>query len=100
MDSVEISNIARFINGAGCAIPNTKFVFDATTGIVILEAMAKGKAIIASAEGGPREMITDTVDGLLITPRAPEVLATAIRRLYANAEERGRLRSAALDAVG
>jgi glycosyltransferase involved in cell wall biosynthesis len=50
-------------------------------GIVILEAMAKGKAIIASAEGGPCEMITDGVDGLLITPRSPEVLATSIRRL-------------------
>jgi glycosyltransferase involved in cell wall biosynthesis len=65
-------------------------------GIVIMEAMAKGKAIIASAEGGPREMITDPVDGLLIEPRAPEVLAAAIRRLCANPDERGRLGSAAL----
>src|SRR5882757_1262207 len=68
-------------------------------GIVILEAMAKGKAIIASAEGGPREMITDPVDGLLTTPREPEVLAAAIRRLCANPEERIRLESAALETV-
>ncbi len=68
-------------------------------GIVILEAMAKGKAIIASDEGGPREMITDDVDGRLIAPRAPEVLAAAIRSLCANADERSRLESAALDTV-
>jgi glycosyltransferase involved in cell wall biosynthesis len=68
-------------------------------GIVIMEAMAKGKAIIASAEGGPREMITDGVDGLLIKPRDPDVLAATIRRLCANANERERLGSAALDSV-
>lgn len=68
-------------------------------GIVIMEAMAKGKAIIASAEGGPREMVTDAVDGLLIKPRAPEVLAAAIRRLCANPHERIRLGSAALETV-
>jgi glycosyltransferase involved in cell wall biosynthesis len=68
-------------------------------GSVILEAMAKGKAIIASAEGGPCEIITNGVDGLLIAPRSPEVLASAIRRSCANAGERGRLGSAALDAV-
>jgi glycosyltransferase involved in cell wall biosynthesis len=68
-------------------------------GIVIMEAMAKGKAIIASAEGGPREMITDAVDGLLIEPREPDVLAAAIRRLCANADERIALGSAALDSA-
>jgi glycosyltransferase involved in cell wall biosynthesis len=65
----------------------------------ILEAMAKGKAIIASAEGGPREMITDNVDGLLIAPREPNVLAATIRRLCANPDERVRLGSAALESV-
>lgn len=65
-------------------------------GIVILRAMAKGKAIIASAEDGPREMIANAVDGLLIAPRQPNALA-AIRRLCANADERGRLGAAALE---
>ena len=67
---------------------------------VIMEAMAKGKAIIASAEGGPREMITDGVDGLLTEPRESNVLAAAIRRLCANADERIALGSAALDSAG
>lgn len=48
-------------------------------GMVLLEAMAKEKPIIASNEGGPREIITHQKDGLLIQPRSPEILAQAIK---------------------
>jgi glycosyltransferase involved in cell wall biosynthesis len=48
-------------------------------GMVLLEAMANGKAIIASAEGGPLEILTDRVDGLLVEPRRSELLAQAIQ---------------------
>src|SRR5271163_1082887 len=47
-------------------------------GMSILEAMANGKAIVASAEGGPLELIDHDKEGLLIEPRNPEVLARAI----------------------
>jgi glycosyltransferase involved in cell wall biosynthesis len=68
-------------------------------GMVILEAMAKAKPILASAEGGPTEVITDGVDGLLIRPRCPETLAEAVRRLAEDAAFRENLAAAARQTV-
>jgi glycosyltransferase involved in cell wall biosynthesis len=53
-------------------------------GRTFLEGMALGKAVIASNEGGPLDVIDDGVDGLLITPRDPRVLAAAILGLLAD----------------
>ncbi len=50
-------------------------------GQVVLEAMAAGVPIIASAEGGPAEVVTNGVDGLLVQPRDPATLAEAMRSL-------------------
>lgn len=50
-------------------------------GRTFLEGMALGKAVIASNEGGPLDVIEHEVDGLLIAPRQPEVLAAAVTRL-------------------
>ena len=70
-------------------------------GIVVVEAMALGKAVIATSPGGPEEIITDGEDGLLVPWNAPEALAHAILRMLqdpASAEQmaaRALLRSAA-----
>lgn len=53
-------------------------------GMVLLEAMAKGKAIIASNQGGPLEIFEDGSDGQLIQPGDPELLAAQIRKLAAD----------------
>lgn len=50
-------------------------------GIVVVEAMALGRPIVASDAGGPREMITSGHDGLLVRPRDPGAMADAIARL-------------------
>jgi glycosyltransferase involved in cell wall biosynthesis len=50
-------------------------------GNVIIEAMARGLPVVAPAEGGPAEIVTDGVDGVLVAPRDPTALATAILRL-------------------
>jgi glycosyltransferase involved in cell wall biosynthesis len=50
-------------------------------GRTFLEGMALGKAVIASNEGGPLDVIEDGVDGLLIPPRDPAQLADAVLRL-------------------
>ncbi len=50
-------------------------------GMVLLEAMAKRKAIIASAEGGPVEILTERADAMLVAPGNPELLAERIRTL-------------------
>ncbi len=64
-------------------------------GQVIVEAMASGCAVIATSTGGPTEIITDGVDGLLVTPNRPEELAAAIDRLVDDRDLRVRLGEAA-----
>jgi phosphatidylinositol alpha-mannosyltransferase len=47
-------------------------------GIVLLEAMASGTAIVASDIPGYRTIVNDAREGLLVPPRNPEALARAI----------------------
>jgi glycogen(starch) synthase len=53
-------------------------------GIVNLEAMAAGKAVIASRTGGVVELVEDGVNGILVTPEDPGSLAKAITALIAD----------------
>lgn len=50
-------------------------------GLVVLEAMASAKPVIATAQGGPLEIIEDGKTGLLVPPRSPRHLAEAVVRL-------------------
>ncbi len=63
-------------------------------GIVVLEAMAAGAAVIAVNNAGPAEIITDGVNGLLAERSAPEPLAAAMQRLIRDAQLRERLAAA------
>lgn len=47
----------------------------------ILEAMAAGLPVIATAVGGVPDLVADRVTGLLVPPHAPAALAAAIREL-------------------
>jgi glycosyltransferase involved in cell wall biosynthesis len=49
-------------------------------GIVVVEAMALGKPVIAGAAGGPAEIITDGQDGLLVPFNDVPALARAVTR--------------------
>jgi D-inositol-3-phosphate glycosyltransferase len=50
-------------------------------GIVLLEAMACGKPVIAFSEGGPLDIIEDHTNGMLVPPRNVAGLAEAILEL-------------------
>ncbi len=50
--------------------------------IALLEAMAMGKAIVATPTDGTKEVIFDEDNGLLIPYSQPQTLADAILRLY------------------
>jgi glycosyltransferase involved in cell wall biosynthesis len=52
-----------------------------TFGLVNVEAMARGKAVIASRLGGALDIVEDGVSGLLVTPGDVGALATAMRTL-------------------
>ncbi|WP_336206605.1 glycosyltransferase family 4 protein [Nonomuraea sp. LPB2021202275-12-8] len=66
--------------------------------MTILEAMAKGLAIVSfNSPHGPKEMITDEVDGLLVKPRTNANLAAAILRVIEEEPLRRRLAAGALD---
>lgn len=61
----------------------------------LLEAMALGKPVIASAATGNLELITDGVDGRLVEPRVPAAWAHAIEELLADPAGAARLGAAA-----
>ncbi len=58
---------------------------------VLLEAMALGVPVIATAVGGTPEIIRDRQDGLLIASEDENGLAKAIAFMVANPDERNRL---------
>jgi len=60
-------------------------------GMVICEAMAMELPVISTNMGGPKEIITNNKDGLLIDAGKPEELATAILRLLSDEALRVRL---------
>ena len=64
-------------------------------GLVIAEAMARGLPVIASNIGGPAEILTHELDGLLIEPGDGQALASAIKQLLENADKRKQLGQAA-----
>jgi len=57
-------------------------------GIVLLEAMASGKPIVASDITGYCQLITDYQDGLLVPPKDPSAIAEAVIELIQNRELR------------
>jgi glycosyltransferase involved in cell wall biosynthesis/GT2 family glycosyltransferase len=64
-------------------------------GQVVVEGMAIGLAVIAAAAGGPAEVITDGVDGVLVAPGDVDALARAMRALASDPERRRELGHAA-----
>jgi glycosyltransferase involved in cell wall biosynthesis len=61
----------------------------------LLEAMALGKPVIASAAGGNLDLIRHDTDGLLVPPLDPAAWAGAIERLLGDAAHAARLGQAA-----
>jgi glycosyltransferase involved in cell wall biosynthesis len=68
-------------------------------GIVNLEAMAAGKAVIASRTGGVPEIVTDGETGLLVAPGDAGALAGALRRLAGDGALRERLEAGGRERV-
>jgi glycosyltransferase involved in cell wall biosynthesis len=63
--------------------------------LAIMEAMAIGKPVVATAVGGTRELIADGVTGVLVGAGDPQALARAISELLDSPDDRLRLSDAA-----
>ncbi len=78
-----------------CA-PNTG---DESFGIVLLEAMAAGKPIVASDIAGFQQVIHSGSEGLLVPRKSQQQLIQALRLLLGDADLRARMASAGLETV-
>jgi glycosyltransferase involved in cell wall biosynthesis len=65
----------------------------------LLEAMAMGRAVVATAVDGTREIVRDGSDGLLVAPGDAAALAARVAELLRSPARRGELGRAALSTV-
>jgi glycosyltransferase involved in cell wall biosynthesis len=65
--------------------------------LALLEGMALGRPIVASAVGGIPEMLVDGESGVLVPPADPEALARALVTLLEDGERRRRIGAAAYE---
>jgi glycosyltransferase involved in cell wall biosynthesis len=63
-------------------------------GLVVIEAMASGKPVVATAPGGPSETVVQGETGYLVNPSDPEAAAAAVEKLLASPELRARMGAA------
>lgn len=66
---------------------------------VIIEALALGKPVIATAVGGIPEVVKDGVNGILVPPKSPEHVAKALERMLSDSGLRRKLGEAAAESV-
>ena len=69
-------------------------------GVILIEAMAMGKPIVASDIDGYRQVVTDGVHGRLVPPRDERLLADALCSLLEDPTLRARYAAAGLQAAG
>ena len=60
-------------------------------GRTVIEAMAMAVPVVATSVGGPPEIIEDSVDGVLLPPKRPEVWAEVVADLLADPRRRADL---------
>ena len=65
----------------------------------VVEALAVGTPVLSTAAGGVAEVVTDGLNGLLVPVGDAAALSAAVRRYFADAALRERLRAAAAGSV-
>lgn len=96
LGSVPRDTVLRLFRAADAALlPSAWENFPHT----VVEALAVGCPVIASAVGGVPEVVGDGENGLLVPPRDARALAAAIGRFFGDAELRERLSAAAPGSV-
>jgi phosphatidyl-myo-inositol alpha-mannosyltransferase len=75
---------------ASCDIFCAPSIARESFGIVLLEAMASGKPVVAANIPGYASVLTNEQEGLLVMPRDPQAIALALVRVLADADLRRR----------
>jgi glycosyltransferase involved in cell wall biosynthesis len=70
-----------------------------TFGLVLCEALACGKPVVATPTGAQAEIVRDGVNGVLVPPDRPDIMAEALARLIADRELAVRLGTAGRNIV-
>jgi glycosyltransferase involved in cell wall biosynthesis len=68
-------------------------------GVVCAEAMAHARTVVASAVGGLLDLVVDGETGLLVPPRDPAALRSALERALGDPDLRRRLGAAARERI-
>jgi glycosyltransferase involved in cell wall biosynthesis len=66
-------------------------------GVACLEAMAHGRPVVATRVGGLLDLVVDGETGIVVPPRDPAALRSALERLLADPDLRRKLGSAGRD---
>lgn len=64
--------------------------------LAVLEALAMGLPVVATTVGVVPDVVTDGVEGILVPPRRPDLLADALERLVLDTGRRAAMSAAAL----
>ena len=87
------ADAARLLGAADlCVVPS---VWQEAFGLAVLEAMARGKPVIATKVGGIPEIVEDGIHGLLVPPADEAALAEAIGGLLKDRKRAAQLGEAA-----
>lgn len=78
---------------AGCTVFCSPATGGEAMGVVLIEAMAAGRPVIASDIAGYNEVVTAGVDGLLVPAGDPAALSAALNQVLLSAELRATLSS-------
>jgi colanic acid/amylovoran biosynthesis glycosyltransferase len=59
--------------------------------VAIMEAMASGRAVVATQVGGVSELVVNGISGMLVRSEDPKAMAQSLSQLLGSADERARL---------
>jgi phosphatidylinositol alpha-mannosyltransferase len=90
-----ISEAEKFSRLRSCDVFCAPSLGGESFGVVLVEAMAAGATVVASALDGYRNVATDEVDSLLVPPGDVAALADALKRVLGDPAGAAHLRDAA-----
>ena len=90
----------RLMANARLVVLSMKDTYLPSGPLVLLDAMAMGKAVVATHVNGTRDYITDGKTGLLVPPDDPRAMADIIQHLMENPSLRTRIGDEARRVVG